>query len=330
MPLTSSLQSALPRLAAGIAAGAALLLTATAAYAQAYPSKPIKIVVSFGPGGSADLTARAFGQFVEQQTRQSVVIDNKPGANGIIGTELVKSSPPDGYTLQLTTNTTHAANLSLYKKVPYDAMKDFEHIGLFGTFGSVATVLPGQGINNVADLVAHSKANPGKTFYGYYNSASQMAAELFRSATGANLTGVPYKAIGNALTDLMGKNLQVVFLEYPPAAAQIEGGKLIGLAVTGATRHKPWPNIPAMAETYPGFEMSAYLGLAAPAGTPPAVLDALNALVVGSVQDPAMRAQYEKLGMAVKPMNRAEFKTFAAGEITRWRDFVKTAGIQPE
>ena len=305
-------------------------LFATGAWAQAYPAKPIRIVVSFGPGGSADLTARAFGQFVEQQTKQSVVIDNKPGANGIIGTELVKTSPPDGYTLQLTTNTTHAANLSLYKKVPYDPVKDFESIGLFGTFGSVATVVPGQGINNVADLVAYSKAHPGKTFYGYYNSASQMAAELFRAATGADLTGVPYKAIGNALTDLMGKNLQVVFLEYPPAAAQLEGGKLIGLAVTGATRHKPWPNIPAMAETYPGFEMSAYLGLAAPAGTPPAVLDMLNALVVKSVQDPAMRAQYEKLGMTVKPMTRAEFKTFAAGEVTRWREFVKTAGIQPE
>jgi tripartite-type tricarboxylate transporter receptor subunit TctC len=305
-------------------------LGSNTAQAQPYPSKPIRIVVSFGPGGSADLTARAFGQFIEQQTRQSVVIDNKPGANGIIGTELVKSSPPDGYTLQLITNTTHAANLSLYKKVPYDPVRDFDYIGLFGTFGSVATVLPGQGISNVADLVAYSRAHPGKTFYGYYNSASQMAAELFRSATGADLTGVPYKAIGNALTDLMGKNLQVVFLEYPPAAAQIEGGKLIGLAVTGATRHKPWPNIPAMAETYPGFEMSAYLGLAAPAGTPPAVLDTLNALVVRSIQDPAMRAQYEKLGMALKPMNRTEFRNFAALEVTRWRDFVKTAGIQPE
>jgi len=313
---------------------AALLLAALsgagALHAQPFPSKPIRIVVSFGPGGSADLTARAFGQFVEQQTKQSVVIDNKPGANGIIGTELVKTSPPDGYTLQLITNTTHAANLSLYKKVPYDPVKDFEYIGLFGTFGSVATVVPGTGINSVADLVSYSKANPGKVFYGYYNSASQMAAELFRARTGALLTGVPYKAIGNALTDLMGKSIQVVFLEYPPAAAQIEGGKLIGLVVTGATRHKPWPNIPAMAETYPGFEMSAYLGLAAPAGTPPEVLDTLNGLVTKALQDPGMRAQFEKLGMALKPMSRPEFKAFAATEVTRWRDFVKTAGIQPE
>ena len=313
---------------------AALLLAALsgagALHAQPFPSKPIRIVVSFGPGGSADLTARAFGQFVEQQTRQSVVIDNKPGANGIIGTELVRTSPPDGYTIELITNTTHAANLSLYKKVPYDPVKDFEYIGLFGTFGSVATVVPGTGINSVADLVSYSKANPGKVFYGYYNSASQMAAELFRARTGALLTGVPYKAIGNALTDLMGKSIQVVFLEYPPAAAQIEGGKLIGLVVTGATRHKPWPNIPAMAETYPGFEMSAYLGLAAPAGTPSEVLDTLNGLVTKALSDPGMRAQFEKLGMALKPMSRAEFKAFAASEVTRWRDFVKTAGIQPE
>jgi tripartite-type tricarboxylate transporter receptor subunit TctC len=196
-------------------------------------------------------------------------------------------------------------------------------------FGS-GVVVPGTGINTTADLVNYSNANPGKVFYGYYNSASQMAAELFRARTGAQLTGVPYKAIGNALTDLMGKSIQVVFLEYPPAAAQIEGGKLVGLVVTGATRHKPWPNIPAMAETYPGFEMSAYLGLAAPAGTPPEVLDTLNGLVTKALNDPGMRAQFEKLGMALKPMSRAEFRTFAAGEVVRWREFVKTAGIQPE
>ena len=166
---------------------AALLIAAcafsAAAFAQAFPSKPIKIVVAFGPGGSADISARAFGQYVEQQTKQSVVIENKPGANGIIGTELVRAAAPDGYTLQLITNTTHAANLSLYKKVPYDPVKDFEYIGLFGTFGSVATVPADSNIKSIADLVNYSKANPGKVFYGYYNSASQMSAELFRAKT---------------------------------------------------------------------------------------------------------------------------------------------------
>jgi len=313
---------------------AALLIAAcafsAAAFAQAFPSKPIKIVVAFGPGGSADISARAFGQYVEQQTKQSVVIENKPGANGIIGTELVRAAAPDGYTLQLITNTTHAANLSLYKKVPYDPVKDFEYIGLFGTFGSVATVPADSNIKSIADLVNYSKANPGKVFYGYYNSASQMSAELFRAKTGANLTGVSYKAIGNALTDLMGKQIQVVFLEYLPALPQIEGGKLTGLGVTGTARYKPWPNIPAIAESYPGFELTSYLGLAAPAGTPPEVLDTLHGLMAKALADPAMRAQFEKLGLALRPMSRSEFKTFAAGEVGRWREYVKTAGIQPE
>ena len=303
---------------------------AAAAHAQAYPSKPIRIVVPFGPGGSGDISARAFAQYLETQSKQSVVIDNKPGANGIIGTELVKTSPPDGYTIELITNTTHAANLSLYKKVPYDPVKDFEYIGLFGTFGSVATVVPGKGINTIADLVKYSKANPGKTFFGYYNSASQMTAELFRSRSGADLTGVSYKAIGNAITDLMGGQIQVLFLEYLPALPQLEGGKVIGLGVSGPTRYHAWPNIPAFAETYPGFELTAYLGLAAPAHTPPEALDYLNGLMVKVMQDPAGRAQFEKLGLAIKPMSRPEFRGFAASEVQRWREYVKVSGIQPE
>lgn len=302
----------------------------SAAHAQAYPSKPIRLVVPFGAGGSGDIAARAFGQYLETQSKQSVVIDNKPGANGIIGTELVKTSPADGYTIELITNTTHAANLSLYKKVPYDPVKDFEYIGLFGTFGSVATVVAGKGINSVTDLVKYSKANPGKTFFGYYNSASQMSAELFRAKTGADLTGVSYKAIGNAITDLMGGQIQVLFLEYLPALPQLEGGKIIGLGVTGPTRYRAWPNIPAIAETYPGFELTSYLGLAAPAHTPPEALDYLNGLMVKVMQDPAGRAQFEKLGLAIKPMTRNEFKAFAGGEVGRWREYVKISGIQPE
>jgi tripartite-type tricarboxylate transporter receptor subunit TctC len=191
-------------------------------------------------------------------------------------------------------------------------------------------VVAGKGINSMADLVKHSKANPGKTFFGYYNSASQMTAELFRARSGADLTGVSYKAIGNAITDLMGGQIQVLFLEYLPALPQLEGGKVIGLGVTGPTRYRAWPNIPAIAETYPGFELTAYLGLAAPAHTPPEALDYLNGLMVKAMQDPATRAQFEKLGLAIKPMSRPEFKTFAASEVLRWREYVKVSGIQPE
>ena len=156
---------------------AGLLVSALAA-AQGPSGKPIRIVVPFGPGGSGDITARAFGQYLESVSKQPVVIENKAGANGILGTEMVKNAAPDGHTLLLTTNTTLAANLSLYRKVPYEPLKDFDHVGMFGTAASVALVLKGSGINTIADLVSHAKANPGKVFYGHYNSASQMTAEI--------------------------------------------------------------------------------------------------------------------------------------------------------
>jgi tripartite-type tricarboxylate transporter receptor subunit TctC len=308
----------------------ALLCLAGTAHAQGYPNKPIRIIVPFGPGGSGDLTARTFGQYLEAQTRQPVIIDNKPGANGIIGTEAAKNAPADGYTLILTTNTTHAANLSLYKKVPYDPVRDFDNIALFGTFGSVAVVPPGSGINSIADLVNASKANPGKVFFGHYNSASQMSAELFRAKTGAQLTGVSYKTIGNAVTDLLGRQIQVLFLEYVSGSSHIEGGKVTPLGVTGATRHKAWPNVPAINESYPGYELIAYLGLAAPARTPPEVVEALHGWVSKALADPGVKQKLDQLGMETRTMPRDEYRKFVAQEIERWSQYVKTAGIEPQ
>ena len=234
------------------------------ASAQGFPTKPIKIVVPFGPGGSGDITARAFGQYLEAQFKQGVVIENKAGANGILGTEIAKNAPADGYTLLLTTNTTLAANLSLFKKVPYEPMKDFEHLGQFGTAASVAMVSKDSGIRTAADLTAYAKANPGKVFFGHYNSASQMTAEMFKVKTGAPMTGIPYKSIGSALQDFYGGQLQVLFLEYLPAMAHIDNPKATAIGVTGATRFKPWSNVPAIGETYPGYELGFFLGLAAP------------------------------------------------------------------
>ena len=167
----------------------------------------------FGPGGSSDIVGRFFGQYLQGVTKQSVVIENRAGANGIISTQFVKSAPPDGYTLELTTNTTHAANVSLFKKLPYDAMKDFEHIAPFGTSAFVAVVTKESGIKSIADLVSYAKVNPSKAFYGVYNSASQMSAELFRVKSGAPLSPVSYKAIANAITDLANGQIQVVFME---------------------------------------------------------------------------------------------------------------------
>ena len=198
------------------------------------------------------------------------------GANGIIATQFVKSATPDGYTLELATNTTHAANVSLYKSIPYDPMNDFENISPFGISASVAMVSRDSSIKSIADLVAYSKANPGKVFFGYYNAASQITAETFRVRTGAPMTGIGYKAIGNAVSDLMGGHIQVVFMEFLPAMAQVNGTRLLPLGVTTATRYKLWPNVPAIAETYPGFDITFHLGLAAPAGTPIPIVNKLH------------------------------------------------------
>jgi tripartite-type tricarboxylate transporter receptor subunit TctC len=300
------------------------------ANAQAYPSRPIRIVVPFGPGGSGDITARTFAQFLEAQVRQPVIVENKPGANGIIGTEAVKNAPADGYTLLLTTNTTHAANMSLYKTLPYDPLKDFEHIGLFGTFASVAVVPQGSGIQSIPDLVAHAKGNPGGVFFGHYNSASQMSAELFKARSGITMTAVSYKTIGNAVADLMGRQIQVLFMEYVSGASHIEGGKVVPLGVTALERHKTWPGVPAIAEFYPGFELTAFLGLAAPARTPPEIVEALHGWLARALIDPGVTQAFDRLGMATRAMTRGEYRRYVSGEIERWAQHVKAANIEPQ
>ncbi len=300
-------------------------------YAQTYPSQAIKIIVPFGPGGSSDIVARAFGQYLFTLTGQPVLIENMAGANGIIATQFVKSATPDGYTLELATNTTHAANVSLYKSIPYDPMNDFENISPFGISASVAMVSRDSSIKSIADLVAYSKANPGKVFFGYYNAASQITAETFRVRTGAPMTGIGYKAIGNAVSDLMGGHIQVVFMEFLPAMAQVNGTRLLPLGVTTATRYKLWPNVPAIAETYPGFDITFHLGLAAPAGTPIPIVNKLHDWVSQALADPAFNRKLEELGMLpLPPMTRKDYINFSAGEIARWSNYVKSSGLVPQ
>lgn len=328
MPLTKfkhMLRAAAPVLLAG-----GLLAGAGATLAQPYPAQPIKIIVPFAPGGSSDIVGRFFGQYLQTVARQAVIIDNKAGANGILGTQFVKGAAADGYTLELTTNTTHAANASLYKKLPYDPLKDFEHIAPFGTSASVAMVTRESGIKSIAELVSHAKANPGKVFYGYYNSASQMAAELFRVKTGAPLAGAGYKAIGNAVTDLMGGQIQVLFMEYLPAIPQVKGDKLLPLGVTASKRYKAWPAVPAIGESYPGYELSFHLGLAAPGGTPAEIVNKLHGWVAQALADPAFATKLDELGMEPLPMSRADYLRYSAREIARWAEYVKAAGVEPQ
>jgi tripartite-type tricarboxylate transporter receptor subunit TctC len=302
------------------------------AQGRSYPSQgqPIKSIVPFGPGGSADIIARMFGQYVEGKTNQPVIVENKPGASGMIGTEFVKNSAPDGYTLLLSTNTTLAANMGLFKKVPYDPIKDFQHIGMFGSAPLAVLVLKDSGLNSINDLVTYAKANPGKVFYGYYNSASQMAAELFRTKTGAPLMGIPYKTIGNAEQDLYGKQVQVIFMEYLPATAQIDGGKVIALGVTGTSRYSLWPQVPTIAQTYPGYELSFWAGLAAPAGTPPDVVRQLDIWLTDALKDPSFAARLKQYGLEPAKLSQPEYQRYVGSEIKRWGQMIRDAKIEPQ
>ena len=305
-------------------------LLATPVFAQSWPTKPIRVVAPFGSGGSADITGRVFAAYLEAQIKQPVVIENRPGANGIIGTGAVKNAPPDGYTIQIVSNSTHGANASLFKKLPYDSIRDFEHVGLFGTFGSVAVVPPDSPIKTLADLTTFAKANPGKTFYGHFNSASHVGGALFALRSGAPIEGVPYKALGNALADLYGKQISVIFLDYVASTSHIASGKLIPLGVTARERHKVWPNVPAIAETYPGFDQIVYLGLATPAGVPADILNTLHRHVVGAVTDPAIRSRLEGLGIVISTPSRDEYNRFVRDQLDRWAVYVRDAKIQPE
>ncbi|MEI7428399.1 MAG: tripartite tricarboxylate transporter substrate binding protein [Betaproteobacteria bacterium] len=299
-------------------------------HAQNFPRKPIVLVVPFGAGGSGDLIARTFAQYLEASAKQTIIVDNKPGADGIVGTEFVKNAAPDGYTLLLTTNTTMAANSVFYKKIPYDPLRDFDHIGLFGQAASVALVPKDSPLNTIADLVAASKATPDKFFYGHYNSASRMTVEMLKTRTGAKLTGIPYKAISGALQDFYGAQTQVLFVEYPPAKAQLAGGKVKALGVTGSTRFREWPTIPAINETYPGYELGFYLGLAAPAGLPADVLQFLTSQLEAALKDPAFIAKVNNLELDPGKLNREQYLKFVRAEKDRWAKIVPEAGIQPE
>jgi tripartite-type tricarboxylate transporter receptor subunit TctC len=308
-----------------------LLSIVPSAHSQtSYPSKPVKIIVPFGAGGTGDILARIFGQYLEGQTKQSVFIENKPGASGILGTEAAKNAEPDGYTLLLSTNTTHAANVSLFKKLPYDPVKDFVNIASFGYVSMVGTIPPDSPFNSISSLVTYSNNNPGKVFYGFYNSASLMSAEQLKSRSGANLTGVSYKTIGNAITDLMGGQIQLLFLETASGSSFVEGKKILPIGVTSLQRYKKWPHVPAIAETYPGFELTAYLALSAPAKTPPDIVNALNQWANKSLSDPIVKTKFDNLGIYSQTMTLEEMKKYVQSEIDRWMTYTKNAGIEPQ
>ncbi|WP_419899140.1 Bug family tripartite tricarboxylate transporter substrate binding protein [Roseomonas sp. USHLN139] len=297
---------------------------------EAWPARPVRIIVPSAPGGGADFTARVFGRFLERRG-QPVVVENRPGAGAVIGTDAAKSMPADGHNFVLATNSTHAANPFLFKKLPYDPVRDFAMVGLFGSFASILVTDARAPYRTVAELVAAAKAKQGGLFFGYYSSSSRVPAELLREATGTELTGVSYRNVTQILTDLRGGEVAFAFLDALSAAPALqEGSGLRALATSAPQRNPRRAEIPAVAETLPGFAMEGWMGLAAPAATPPALLARANAAMAEAVAAPEVRNAFEEQGLTPRSLGLDAARDFLAADTARWREWVRIARIEPE
>ena len=309
---------------------AGLALPALAHAQGAWPDRPIRIFVPSAAGGAADLHARVFGHFLEKKVSQPVVVDNRPGAGGIIGTEATKNAPADGYNFLISTNSTHSANEFLYKKLPYDPVADFAPVGLFTTYASVGMVPAESALRSIADVIALAKAKPGEVFFGYYSSSSQVPSELVKARAGIDITGVAYRNVTGITTDLASGRIHFAFADNATATAPLQTGRVRAIAVTSLDRLPNLPDVPTVAETLPGFEMEGWIGLTAPAGTPAPVVARMNALMREAATDPAARDALEKAGMRVRAMSVEEFTAFLKADRARWEEWVRIARIEPQ
>ncbi len=311
---------------------AAIAQTAPAPAPAAYPTKQITIVVPASPGGAIDLAARLIGQKLSEAWGQPVVVDNRAGATGIIGTDLVAKSPPDGHMLALVASS-HAINPSMVKKLPFDTVKGFEPVALTHVVPLVLIVSPELPVKSVAELIAYGKANPGKLSFASSGNggAPHFSGELFKSMTGLDLTHVPYKGSTLAHPDLISGRTSLMFDTVAAANVQIKAGRLRALAVTTARRSSVLPDVPTMQEAgIAGYETSTWGGLLAPAGTPAATVARLNAEVARILAMPDVRKTFQDNGIEPGGGSPRQFGDFIATEMVKWAKVAKDAGIQPE
>ena len=310
--------------------GASLVAAADAA-AQGFPSRPVRLVVPFPPGGPLDIVGRAIAQKLGEAWGQSVVVDNRPGAGGNIGAELVAKSAPDGYTVLMGALSTHAVNPSLYAKMPYDAVKDFAPITLVAITPNVLVVNASLPVNSAREFVAYAKANSGKLAFGSGSngSAGHLAGELFKVETATDIVHVPYKGGAPAMQALLAGDTQFMFDNLANATPQVKAGKLKALAVTTAQRSKLAPELPTMAEAgLPGFDIATWFGLLAPAGTPPEVIAKWNAEVTKILNSPEMRERLTAQGAEPAPTTPDAFAAFIRSEIPKYARIVKASGAK--
>ena len=296
-----------------------------------YPTKPIRIVVPFAPGGSGDITARLIGKYIEDKTGQPFVVENKPGANGIVGVLAVKAAAPDGYTLMLATTSTNAANIHMFKSPGYDPEKDFQVVAVIGSSGAFLVVPADSPYKTLGDLLAYAKANPGKLNFGYFNASSQVPAEVLAKRAGVEWQGVAYKAIGNAWTDLYSGAIQFMFVDLTAGRGQVVADKARALAITLPQRSPLYPDLPTLAETFPDFTSTGFLAIAVPKATPVAIQEKLNALINEAITSPDIQNRLvNEFALTAKPLTLAQCAAQDRDERAKWADYVKIAKIEPQ
>jgi tripartite-type tricarboxylate transporter receptor subunit TctC len=301
-----------------------------AAADPAYPARAVKILVGANAGGGTDLIARMLAEKFQEALKQPFVVENKPGAQGAIAAEFVAKSAPDGYTLLVTTNTPQAANVSLFKKLPYDPVKDFAPIARLGTTSFMLMAKPDFPAKNLPVFLAYARSQPGKLSAGYGSAGSQVSLAMLKSMGKLDVVEVPYKGIPQAITDVLGGSLAFTFVDLGNALAQAKGGKLKGIAVTSAKRTPLAPDVPAIAEDLPGYELIAWFALVAPANTPRDIVAKLHDVAVKGIAKAEVKEKFAAIGTDVAPMNPGELGKFIQSEIAKWATLVKQAGMQPE
>ena len=315
-----------------LAAGAAALPAVSRfAWAQAYPARPVRLILGYPPGGSADITARLIGQWLSERLGQPFILENRPGAGTNLATDAAVRAAPDGYTLLLVAPA-NAINATLYDKLNHNFIRDIAPVAGIIRFPNVMEVHPSVPVKTVPEFIAYAKANPGKLNMASSGNGStiHMSGELFKMMTGVDLVHVPYRGGALALTDMLGGQVQVMFDNLPTSAEYIKTGKLRGLAVTSAIRSDMLPDLPTVGDFVPGYEASAWYGIGAPKDTPPEIIDKLNKAVNAILADPKAKARFADLGASLLPGSPADFGKLNADETEKWGKVVKFCGAKAD
>jgi len=313
-----------------VASGA--LVFASGACAQAFPSKPVKLIVPFAAGSATDTMGRTFGQKISEVLGQPAVVDNKPGANGLIGAEAVAKAAPDGYTILIGTNSTNAANKSLYKKLPYDQDKDFAPVAFLGSVPLIVAVNNDLPVKTLGDLIAMAKAKPDYVTYAAASASQRVATEMLAGMAGIKMVYVPYKSSPNAVTDLMSGQVMVFTADFAVTLPQVRAGKIRGLAVTSSKRSAMVPELPTVNEAgnLKAYELIAWFGAFAPTGTPREVIAKLNDAINKAAESADLKTRLAALGVETSPGTPDTLAAYVKSETAKWAKAMKDAGIEPE